>query len=80
LDTTGDVIFYDNKAKNAGIAIATVRLFNGIPSTNPVFSTDYVCPYTLTSRHAKKIRMPVRQMTDIPKRKPARPIDGCTWP
>jgi len=45
LDTTGDVIFYDNKAKNAGIAIATVRLFNGIPSTNPVFSTDYVCPY-----------------------------------
>ena len=30
LDTTGDVIFYDNKAKNAGIAIATVRLFNTV--------------------------------------------------
>jgi len=30
LDTTGDVIFYDNKAKNVGIAIATVRLFNTV--------------------------------------------------
>jgi len=77
LDTTGDVIFYDNKAKNAGIAIATVRLFNGIPSTNPVFSTDYVCPYFAP---CEKIRKLVRHLTDIVMRKPARLIDGCTWP
>jgi len=30
LDTAGDVIFYDNKAKNTGIAIATARLFNTV--------------------------------------------------
>jgi hypothetical protein len=28
----------------------------------------------------EKIRKPVRQLTDIAKKRPVRPIDGCSWP
>jgi len=77
LDTTGDVIFYDNKAKNTGIAIAAARLFNSIPSTNLVLPDAPLIP---NFAPCEKIRKLVRHLTDTAKRKPARLIDGCTWP
>jgi len=77
LDRTGDVIFYDNKAKNTGIAIATARLFNSIPSTNLILFYDLLGPNFVP---CEKIRKPVRLLTEIVKKKPARLIDGHPWP
>ena len=48
-----------------------------IPSTNLVLPDDLRAP---NFAPCEKIRKPVRQLTDIVKKKPARPIDGCTLP
>jgi len=78
LDTTGDVIFYDNKAKNTGIAIAAARLFNSIPSTNPIISNAPLIHPNFAP--CEKFKKTVRQLTDRAKRKPARIVGEYIWP
>ncbi len=44
LDKAGEVILYDNEAKNTGIAIATARLFNevSVQKNKPEWSSYFV--------------------------------------
>lgn len=52
LDKTGDVILCDNKAKNAGIAIAMTMLFNAVSvqKNKPEWSSYFVTMPN-TSKH-----------------------------
>jgi len=50
---------------------------NRIHSTDPVLPDEPMGP---NFAPCERIRKLVRQLTDTVKRRPARPVDGYTWP